>query len=618
MLVTLAGLALAGVGASAQEAPPKPPPPAPVPVPALVPAPAPVAPAPAPATAKDPLAVELSLEVRSANVGELAEQLSSSVGVGLDVDPELAGQRVTLYADKTRVRDLQVGLGELFATEWERRAQGSTVRYFLPHNERLGTEARRLMTQRRQQFLTNLLQTARSIRQRNSEIVAREIRAGVARRLPYLSELSLDEISPDFIQQTLLLQPLTQGMGPVLIRSGSAWTPFLRLPATYQNLFAGFYMEQFQGGNPAARVADSRGTPLVLNYPQARLEYRLLHGDRWTGTMLLSRVGASDNWATAYLPSSLYDLPDYSALYPQVEERPTDDEVRTPIDVLIDTEKMNWDQALTHFARTAKINVLSDAYPRPMVFRPAGRGPIIGGTDIGHTLDRICDYYGYFWWKQGDFYHFRNRYWGEEERVAVPERVRQQMGRSLARASRLQTQDLMALAALSDEQLMSMRLYGAAAGQTYAPPEAFDYNEIQLVRAGLNLLGQMNDAQREQARAEGLPFLLMSPVQQMVFASAAFDRGMTLNPEEADLWRVRFLDRFERQKLPAGWSEVGDLKIDFQFGEDSVRRAVLPIRVPAAAAPSGSNPMPAPRVEPKPVVPPKAEIEIPRKAPGSK
>ncbi len=619
--ISLTALALAGLSASAQEQSPRTAPPPVLNLPA--PANGAVAPAngAAPVRPVDPLSQELSLEVRSAILGELTEKLADSLKVGLDVDPDLAGHSITLLADETQVSDLQNALSALFGTGWQKRGEGAAARYYLPQNADLQLRAQELMKERRTLFLNNLLQTGRAVQQQGAPTVARDLRAGVARRLTYLPQEEVNEISADYVRQTLLLAPLPRGMGAVLTRSGSAWTPFRTLPAAYQQLFASFFVEQYQAGGSASQVVDGRSNPLILNYPQARLEYRLLHGDRWTGPLLLTRVGASDNWANSYLPASLYNLPDYSTLYPEVAERPTGPEVRRPLEILIDTEKMNWDQALLHLARTAKINVLSDAFPRPMVFRPAGRGPIIGGTDVGHTLDRLCDYYGYFWWKEGNFYLFRNRLWAEEEKVAVPQRVRQQIGQRLSRSSRLATQDLISLAALSDEQLLSMRLYGAAAGEPYAPPDAFDFNEIQVVRAGLNLLGQMNDAQREQARAEGLPFLLMSPAQQYIFASTAYDRGLVLNPEESDQWRIRFSDHFERQRLPSGWSEVGELRVDFQYGANTARRAILPIRVPAAVAPPGAAAAaaaPVAETKTRPVVSPKTEIEIPKRAPGSR
>jgi hypothetical protein len=213
---------------------------------------------------------------------------------------------------------------------------------------------------------------------------------------------------------------------------------------------------------------------------------------------------------------------------------------------------------------------------------------VLGGT-LEQTLDRVCDFYGYRWSKQGDWYLFRNRQWIEQERVAVPEPVLRALGLSLGTTEHLTQSDATALAALTDEQLLTLQLFGSAAGRTYASPDEFDYNDVQLIHVGLTLYSQMTEGQRAAAREAGLPYLLMSPVQQYLFASTAHDRGYELTAEEAQGVRFRLTDEFHRERLPAGWAELGSAKMEFAYGHGSPRAVTLAIRAPVAPAPEGTK-----------------------------
>src|SRR5688500_2535765 len=152
------------------------------------------------------------------------------------------------------------------------------------------------------------------------------------------------------------------------------------------------------------------------------------------------------------LPSVLYDLPDYSVLYPELQPRPLAAELLQPVTVRVDPATQTWDQALTAVAKAGGINVLSDSYPRPDVFRPASAAPLIEGGSLGVVLDAVARHYGYVWWKSGDWYLFRHRYWADEQQAGVPDRITKAMSGSIAANRHLSARDIATLAALSDEQ----------------------------------------------------------------------------------------------------------------------------------------------------------------------
>jgi hypothetical protein len=543
------------------------------------------------------LSRQLAVEVRAAMVGDLTSKLSTALGVQMSAEPDMSGHRVTLLASRTTLLGLQQALASLFGSTWATGGQGLEIRYHLASNDPLQTRAERLRQQRRSRFVARLLQTEDSLRRRKPETVAAALQAELAARVPHFSPETLEEISPDYLRQSMLLRPLRLGLTANLARTGFAWILFRNLSAGYQQLLASFAVEQYQESREAQTAASENvrvGTvedpgPLILNYPQARAEYRILHGDRWTGSLMQVRVGAPGHWATAVLPSILYELPDYATLYPETTVRPGGVEIGKPLTISIDTDRQTWDQALTTVARAAGINVVTDSYLRPEIFRPAGDGPVIRGTTLGDTLSQLAEYYGYAWWKHGDWYVFRSRLWADEERVAFPDRLSQSMAASIAARDRLSQAEIAELGTLTDEQLLSMHLYGSAAGRPYAPEEAFDLDAVQLARAGLILFGQMNAQQRELARGPGIPFPLMTPNQQGLFAAIATERALVLDPYAQEAWRFRVAEQFRRERLPAGAADIGALQVFFEYGQAGTRRAELAIRVPGLEVASGTE-----------------------------
>ncbi|MCC2672496.1 MAG: hypothetical protein K0Q72_4968, partial [Armatimonadetes bacterium] len=468
-------------------------------------------------------------------------------------------------------------------------------RYKLVSSAELRNQVNRIRLQRRTIFLNRLLQTEYALTRRSPDVVAAAIRQEVARRMPYLPAATLDEISPAYVNQALLVDPLRLGLVDDLSQTGEASVPFYRLSGRHQRLLASLFLERYEDGLSQARLSSNEEAlnaalpngvpdPRVMYLPQARLQYRLVFGDRWTGDMMVTRVGTADNWATASLPSTLFAMPDFTDVYQLPPQNAADPVLDKNVNVNVDTDVLGWDQALLAIARAGKINVLSDAYLRPDVFRPEEKGPIVVGTTLRETLDRVADYYGYTWWKQGDWYLFRSKLFGDLERTTVPPRVTRLVSQSLVAGDRLSAEALAALAALTPEQLVTMHLYSRSAGQPFAPAQSYDLNNIELSRVGLMVYSQLTPAQRELARGAGLPFVLLPPQQQYLFTLAAYDRGLILSPYDQELWRFRVREQFEREKLPAGWAQLGNMRFAFDYA-GITRTADLGLRAPALEPP---------------------------------
>jgi hypothetical protein len=585
----LLSAAALGVPSRAQQAPK----PEAAPRAAAPPAAAPVRPA-APGAVVDPaLAQTLNAEVRTAPVADVLAGLSRTFRVTLDAEPQVGARRVTLRAREAPLSGLLDALGALYHTTWATQAGGAGGLYRLSADFDLQTQAAALRRPRRAAFLQRLYAAQEAVLRGNGDALAASLQDGLAQREPYLPDAVLNGIDGTFLAESLLLLPLRGGLGSPLLASAAAGLPLARVPPRHQSYFAEFVAGQSAGGINAAASAVS---PEVLFAPRARAEYRFLYGDRWTGDVLETRVGVTDHWAVSTIASMLFDLPDYGALYPEGHSLPPAQGLEQRVAVEIDTDAQSWDQALLAVARAAGINVLSDSYLRPQAFRPPGRGPALHGTTLGETLDAISEYYGCVWWRQGDWFLFRSRMWAEEERVAVPEPALRALGADLA-AGHLSDSTLDALAALTEEQLMSLRLSGLAAGRPSVRSDFFDLNEVQLARAGLALFAGMTDGQRDAARGEGLAYTSMSPRQRALFVSHAVDRGTELDPGTADRWGLVIAESVQRAPQ-AGGIYGGTLEITFDFGPSGTRSTQLSLRAPAPA------PAPVPAAPAAPAAPP--------------
>lgn len=539
-----------------------------------------------PASAADPrLEKAFALEVRAATVGSVLDRLSTAMDVRMEADRTVGAERVTLYAPRATVGGLQEALAALYQSDWARTGTGEETRYRLQSNDALLARAERLRGQRTSQFITQLQQLELEVQRRGAAAAAARLQSQVRQRRPDLPQASLDQITADYVGQAHLLAPLRAGLAAPLLRTGFAWTPLARLPDPSLRVAQVFYLGQGGASQAAAANGNRALDPAALAWPRARQEFRLLYGDRWAGNLLLTRVGTSDSWANAALASALFPLPDYGSLYSDVAKRPIDAASYKQVDVKIDPTVQTWDQTLAALSKGASINVLSDVYLRPDVFRPADPNRVLTGATLSQLLDQVADYYSCVWWKAGDFYIFRNRMWAEERRVAVPDRLLQTMGQNLAADQELSAEALNGLSALTDEQLLTLHLYGSAAGEPQAPAGSFDFEEVSLVHAGLLMISQMTDAQRDQARGRGLPFALMSPVQQYLFTSLAYDRGIAVPLEAQMTWSFGFHDRFDRKRVGAGWAEVGRITMDFNCGLNGTRQAVIAARAPAFERP---------------------------------
>ncbi len=543
------------------------------------------------------------LEVRAADLDEVIRQLSGAMAVELQADASLSGRRVTLYAEKISLFSIQAASAALFQGSWKTDGTGDDASYTLTASADFDRTVERLRAQRRAVMVRRVTEIATSLRSRSPAAVAAELRAQVARRRPRLPEESLQLIDAGFARQFLPARPLLLGIDKVLITHGAAWIPFSRLPAATRAELSLVYADSRSRTamrDPSTSAPGPTAGPSaaeVLAAPQARLEYRFIYGDRWTGPLLLIRLGAGDHWATFTIPSSLFELPGYASLYPQSARNPAALEQKQPLDLKVNTDEMTWDQAVTAVAKAAHINVLTDSYLRPAVFPPPTPGPVLSSPSLKELLDKICEHYGYIWWRLGDIYLFRHRYFPEEQRVSVPEALGQVLGATASRG-KLGPRGIVSLASLTDEQLLTAHLYASAGGRNRAPGAAFDLNEMQTARAALALMSRLDESQATAAADQGLGVTAAAPDFQTLFANIGDDRGFPFDTDEAEFWRFRVAEAHTLDTTGIGRAMAGQVTFTLDYASAGTRTVRLALRFPAPPAPRREPEAPASPAKP--------------------
>jgi hypothetical protein len=482
-------------------------------------------------------------------------------------------QRVTLHAGRTSVGELQQALRDLLRLRTSERGTGATAVTSFSADRHVAAQAEALRLRQAGAFLTALARMASDFTAGREDAAVQSVRRRFHREHPEVSEAALETMNADYLRQSLLVTPLPPVQRGQLEQTGSVSLPLVWLPFADQELLAAF------AAQGAGRAVLEQSDP-QLGGTAARAQYRLVYGDRWTDRLLLAQVGRPGEWSTATLASILFRQQDDSALYPEAADRPDDPDVWRRLPPRFEMAGKDWDTVLTELAGTMEIKLAADSYARPWVFAAGQPLPEIAGIPLRDALDRLCQEHGCFWWKQNGWYMLRSRTWVEENRVTVPDRLLQRWGESVPARGELAEQDLLQMAELSDEQLMTLDLESRAPGGTEVLAGRFDPDGAALMANGLLLLRSLPPAQRELALAEGVPALWLPPAQQSMFAAVAAQHGILLLPEEAQSWGFRVRQDFHNAQSsgPAsrpGSGYSGEVSVEWNFGGGQVTRAAV-------------------------------------------
>lgn len=515
----------------------------------------------------------LAIDVRSAPLADVLARAAEASGVRMTAAPPAGDQRVTVHAARATVGELQSALRDLLRLRVSRRGSGAAERYTFSDDPHRVAQADAWRLRQAQTFLQSLERTTAAVAAGRDTETARTLRERSHREHPEFPDAALDAISADYLRQSLLLTPLTPALRGRLIQAGSVSLPLAWLSPRDQELLAAFA----RGGPGRAALDES---PWLPGGSPARAQYWLLYGDRWTDEMLLAQAGAPGAWSTAMLPSILFRQRDDSALYPEAAERPDDPDVWRRLPPQFTTAGKDWDSLLTDLAATMQIRLAADSYARPWLFQTDQPLPEVAGIRLRDALDRLCRQHGYFWWKQDGWYLLRSRNWVAERRVAVPDRLLRGWVESVRATGALPAQDLFQLAALTNEQLLTLDVEALGAGNADVPSGGLDPNEAALISTGLLFFRTLPPAERSLAWAGELPALWLPPAQQEWFAAVAAQYGVPLLPENAESWSFAVRQEFgSRPEGEAGSREPvsGSVAVEWRFGPGVVVRASVDV-----------------------------------------
>lgn len=515
------------------------------------------------------------MDVRRAPLADVLARTAAATGVRMAVAGAAGDQRVTLHAGRTTVGELQQAVQDLLRLRKSERGSGAAAVTSFSPDRHLAAQAEALRLRQASAFLTALDRVAGDFAAGREAAAVQRVRERFHREHPEVGDRALDAVGSDYLRQSLLIRPLSPVLRAQLEQTGSVSLPLVWLPPADQQLLAVF------GEQGAGRRVLEASDP-ELGGTAARAQYRLLYGDRWTDRMLLAQVGRPGEWTSAMLPSILFREQDDSALYPEVAERPDDEDVWRRLPPRFETAGKDWDSVLTELAGTMEIKLAADSYARPWIFDADRALPEIAGIPLRDALDRLCGQHGYFWWKQNGWYLLRSRTWVSESRVAVRDHLLQRWAESVRTGGELTEAELLQLAELSDEQLLTLDLEARPPGGTDFFGGGFDADGAALMGNGLFLLRSLPPAQRELALSEGVPALWLPPAQQSMFAAVAAQHGILLLPEEAQSWSFRLRQDFHRRAAagPAPQPNApvsGEVSVEWHFGAGQVTRAAVTV-----------------------------------------
>lgn len=518
-----------------------------------------------------PLEKPLAISVRSAALSDVLRHASQASGVTMTATGPAADQRVTLHAGRATAGELQAALRALLRLRTSRRGEGPAERFAFSHDPRLTAAAEAWRLRQADALGQAVLRTAGAFASGREEATVRALAGRFRQAHPEFPASALAALDADYLRQSLLFLPVTPARRAQLGQTGWLSLPLAWLPPGEQQLLASFAQGgEGRGAMDAALWEDGLMGP--------RVQYRLLYGDRWTDRMLLAQVGTPGSWTSAMLPSILFRQRDDSALYPQAEERPDDPDVWRRLPPRVEIAGKDWDSALVELAQSMQIRLAADSHARPWLFNTDRPLPEIGGIPLRDALDRLCQAQGYFWWKQDGWYLLRSRTWAEESRVAVPDRLLRQWVAAVQEDGALAAPELLQMAALTDEQLLTLDLQSRPPGSAEFLGAGFDPEAAALMANSLLLFRSLPPAQRELALEEGVPAVWLPPAQQNLFAAVAAQYRIALLPEDAESWRFRIRQSFpsagEREAaLPTARRVSGTLTAEWRFGNALVVRA---------------------------------------------
>jgi hypothetical protein len=508
----------------------------------------------------------VSVQQKATALSDLCERLRADTGIQLSAGPSVADEKVTIFCEKTPLREVMRQLSRPFGYAWLRsNKEGGEYRYELA-----------------QDLKSLLLEEELRNRDRHASLLA--LAKEMERYRPYL-DLSPEEAlarsktaSPN--EKKRLEQFAIDGWGPIqlyfrlspqqwaTLRAGQKLTfsadpepGELPLP---RDLERGVLQSQpyrrllrREDGGLDLRYAPDNDSPnslpltafpeihakVQVEMPEQELGQYSFAGNPWFFGYGLITGGGPGPWAVGRSPSFLE--PDNAAvntklardpaLQPRVSVQPLAHDPDLPVGDgagqkpgPASDRKVTSAEVLEALHRASGLPIVADYYTRlhnPMAVSRHNR-------PLFEALNRISDAMHLRWHKEtGAWLQFRSTSFYYDRLKEVPNRLLIRWVASRRQHGYLTLDDLIEIAQLSDTQL-------DAADMAEGAKEYWGLKEWDLVRSNpraavirqhLRALAGFTPAQhQEMLSAMGLPFAKMSLAQQQQFIASAFDFGTPL------------------------------------------------------------------------------------------
>jgi hypothetical protein len=491
------------------------------------------------------LAREVTVSARATALSDLCEQLRADTGIQLVAGPSVADEKVTVFCDKTPLRDLMRQLSRPFGYTWLRSGKEREYRYELV-----------------QDLKSQLLEEELRNRDRNAALL--DMEAEAKRYRAYL-DLAPDEAlaraaTAPAAEKEILQHYAGKGWGPAQLY-------FQLPPADLASLRAGETVTFSESPGPGEKplppelarsvIASLRDYRIVRRgdhydagpvkyvpdgqelsaFPEARpiVSLKLVRSE--LGEISLQglsgfSIGAPPdglqlmgdgerNLATGISPAVRTPR---NAVLNAAFARDPDLQPRVSVQLPLDSTPITTAAVLEAIHRATGLSIVSDYYTR--LLRPEELS--VQNQSRFDALNSLADAMRMRWHKEpgtrgaGGWLQFRTTSYFNDRLKEVPNRLLNRWSASRRRNGALTLEEMVEIAQLSDAQLDSGTM-AEGARRLYGLVE-WDLARSGFLRPNWRFLASFSQEQRGAAQsAAGLPFRQMSLAQQQRFLSLALD-----------------------------------------------------------------------------------------------
>jgi len=490
----------------------------------------------------DRLTQKVTLALKAMSLSDVCERLHTETGVHLTAGASVADEKVTLFCEKTPVREVMRQLSRPFGYTWLRSARKGEYRYELVQDLRSQLLEEELRNRDRNEALLALereIERYQPYRELSPDEARARVEGAAPAEKPLLERLSdyrwgaiqsYFQLSPADLAALRSGQKVTFRADP---KPGEHPLPSELARGVLQGywkkrvrrLDSGFETKEAKDlpdGLPLAAVPEARADEISLWMDEKELGHFILWGG--SGIWLNGGDGSFSPVAEGRSPSVLHPQNQTSnarlagdrSLKPVVSCQFSAPRSRLPEDAR-NGHKVTSADVLEALHRATGLPIVADFYTRLY----ATEAVSVQDQTLFDALNQLGDAMRLRWHKEGGWLQFRSVSFYDDRRKEVPNRKLSRWAAARQQHHFLTLDDLVEIAQLSDAQLDAEGM--AEGARVLWGLAEWELPHNRNLRPHLRFLGSLRPVQRQAAIGpQGLGFRGLDLAQQQQFAELAF------------------------------------------------------------------------------------------------